>query len=388
MKTSRTRLQYLVLLAIPLILVAVYGITQEKPKPQLTPKDPATAGRASNPLLLRSAGSEEVSAEEYGATSDNQGDSPDRFGSGFGTAGGFSGTFGGGYGPAAGPPENQRLIQGYNIMISWSKDNDELRGFSQKSGEWTNLKIEPQEAIEPILIADVAAVRVGDKMAAYSGTTGTWDVLQLSAGSKAAATVSRNMVQTTDNDYLYTFAASKGKWTSPNDPKFRPSRRSGYGGEYGAPGIPGGMSPMSGFGAPGIDMMNNDSKARRFDQTALNLARQFRGKGLDDPEARAQLSQAVENAFDQRQAHQKAEAKRLQEKLKQIQDAIDNREALRERIIQRRVDELLDPNVDWDSLSSSSASGATFGGTPIGLPGPPQLPLGGASGYSSPKTGR
>lgn len=121
-------------------------------------------------------------------------------------------------------------------------------------------------------------------------------------------------------------------------------------------------------------MISSGSKAKRFDQTALNLARQFRGKGLDDPEARTQLSQAVANAFDQRQDHQKAEAKRMQEKLKQIQDAIDSREMLRERIIQRRVDELLDPNVDWESLSPSAA------GSPIGLPGPPHLPGVGPSG--------
>lgn len=379
MKTSRTRLQYLVLLAIPLMLVAVYGITQEKPKPQVTPKDAAAAGRASNPLLLRSAGGEEVSAEEYGVTSDNQGGSETRSGGGFGTAG-LGGAFGqsGGIGTATGVAENQRLIQFGNIMISWSKDNDELRGFSQKSGEWTNLKIEPQEAIDPVLMGDVAAVRVGDTMAAYSGTTGTWDVLKLSEGSKAYAVLGMNVVQTTDNDYLYTFAASKGKWTSPNDPKFRPSNWPGFENDYGTTSVPGGMSPMSGFGAPGIDMMDNDSKAKRFDQTALNLARQFRGKGLDDPEARTQLSQAVENAFDQRQAHQKAEAKRLQEKLKQIQDAIQRREALRERIIQRRVDELLDPNVNWDSLSSSPA------GTPIGLSGPPHLPEVGPTGTVGP----
>ncbi|HSG70124.1 MAG TPA: hypothetical protein VLA12_06895, partial [Planctomycetaceae bacterium] len=107
-------------------------------------------------------------------------------------------------------------------MISWSKENDELRGFSQKSGEWANLKIVKQDSLVPVVGTDVAAVRVGDAMAAYSGTTGTWDVLKLSAGSKALAVVSTNVVQTTDNDYLYTFAAAKGRWTSPNDPRFRP----------------------------------------------------------------------------------------------------------------------------------------------------------------------
>ncbi|HUG18316.1 MAG TPA: hypothetical protein VMM56_05025 [Planctomycetaceae bacterium] len=368
MKTSRTRLQYLVLLAIPLFLVAVYGITLAKPKPHFTPKDPTAAGRASKPLTF------EVGESEYGATSASQGESGSGFGGGFGPGGRRGFGTGAGLGYGGGSEENQRLIQGQNIMISWSKENDELRGFSQKSGEWTNLKIEPQTSLDPTVGTDVAAVRVGDMMAAYSGTTGTWGVLKLSEGSKAIAIVGTNVVQTTDNDYLYTFAASKGKWTSPNDPKFHPAKWSGYGNEYGSE--LGGVAPMSEYGSTRSGMISSDSKAKRFDQTALNLARQFRGKSLDDPEARAQLSQAVANAFDQRQAHQKIEAKRLQEKLKLIQDAIERRESLRERIIQRRVDELLDPNVEWESLSPSAA------GSPIGLPGHPHLP--GVGSYGTP----
>ncbi|HIE95931.1 MAG TPA: hypothetical protein EYG03_22990 [Planctomycetes bacterium] len=82
----------------------------------------------------------------------------------------------------------------------------------------------------------------------------------------------------------------------------------------------------------------------------------------------------------------------MQAKLKKIQQAIESRDKLRQRIIERRVEELLDPNVNWAATSPNRNLPAPVGaavdgpgpgvlempvtGTPIGLPGPPHIPFG------------
>lgn len=224
-------------------------------------------------------------------------------------------------------PGNERWFSDFNIIISWSKSNDELRGFSKTSGEWTPLKIPKQTAIQPITNRNSAAVRVDDTMAAYSGITGTWDVLKLSNDNKSSVDVSDPaVICITENGMLYTFAAANGKWTSPDDPNFRRSRQL------------------------------SDLPDDLIDQQALELARRFREKSLNPTQVRSRISKAVAASFDQRQTYQKAEAARMEQKLKSIQAAITKRETLRERIIARRVDELL--NLKLDRVPQSPATSA------------------------------
>ena len=73
--------------------------------------------------------------------------------------------------------DKERLISGERVMVTWSKDNDELRAFSHETGKWTVLKIEKQEKIVPVADGNVVAVRVGKSVAAYSGKTGRWSLL-------------------------------------------------------------------------------------------------------------------------------------------------------------------------------------------------------------------
>ena len=63
-------------------------------------------------------------------------------------------------------------VDSESIIITWSKGNDELRGFSNRQGVWETLKIEPQKRITPIVGDTVGAVRIGDSIAAYSGEKG------------------------------------------------------------------------------------------------------------------------------------------------------------------------------------------------------------------------
>ncbi len=293
-----------------------------------------------------------------------------------------------------------------SIMIMWSRKNDKLSGFSKLTGNWTHLAIDRQEHIDPVATGNVGAVRIGNTIAAYSGVTGTWDVVKLKEGSTAIPEVaSGDLIKVTDGELLYTFAAPRGRWTSPNASDFRAS-------ETKTPNNPQTvtrrstqqvLTPRNADPASAWQIRHNTQagpfRADQFDQEALNLARQFRGKGLEDAEAHKALSEAVAVAFDKRQGFQKAEAERMQAKLKTIQQAIESREELRQRIIERRVEELLDPNVNWDTTSTNSklpapgalavdrpiaaAWGMPVTASPTGLPGPPHVPLGGPASMKS-----
>ena len=96
---------------------------------------------------------------------------------------------------------------------------------------------------------------------------------------------------------------------------------------------------------------------------------------------KAALRKQVEQAFDVRQQLQELEAQKLRLKLQLIEANLTTRQKNRDGIIERRVEELLDPNAEvteWDSSRGSRLSG---GGIPVmselvDLPGPPSLPKG------------
>jgi len=228
-----------------------------------------------------------------------------------------------------------RYQRDWNIIISWSKNNDELRGFSKISGEWTPLEIPKQAWINPITINDAAVVQVDNTMVAYSGITGTWDVLQLSKGNKFSLDASGEaLFEITDSGRLYIFAAANGKWTSPDDPNLgRSNQLSVDEKEWAESGVSGAIQ---------LESHNPLVSKEQIDEQLRELTKQYRKDNLPPAQLRSEISKAVAGSFDQRQAYQKAEAARMQQKLKSIQAAITKRETLRERIIARRVDELLD----------------------------------------------
>ncbi len=123
-------------------------------------------------------------------------------------------------------PGNQRQISSGGVIVTWSESNDELRGFSHKTGDWEIIRIAPQKEIVPTVFLNMAAVRFGDSIAAFSGTKGWWDVIELSKDSKSQPTVSDSLVQIEDNGHLYTFAAEKASWTSPTDATLLPAEES------------------------------------------------------------------------------------------------------------------------------------------------------------------
>ena len=61
------------------------------------------------------------------------------------------------------------------------------------------------------------------------------------------------------------------------------------------------------------------------------------------------LRDVVKTEFEARQRLQRAELSRLQQELQSIQRQIDTREQLKDEIIDKRVEELINPDIQWDA---------------------------------------
>lgn len=90
----------------------------------------------------------------------------------------------------------------------------------------------------------------------------------------------------------------------------------------------------------------------QLEQKAKELAARQRNP-LPDPATgdnwNAQLRTVVEQAFTTRQKLQRAELAEFARRLQKIQQSIEQREKLQKQIIDRRVEELLDPIIEWNA---------------------------------------
>ena len=94
-----------------------------------------------------------------------------------------------------------------------------------------------------------------------------------------------------------------------------------------------------------------------LEQSVLQLAEQVRAAetkfGKDHPDSakmRADLRAAVQQTFAARQEIQRAELAEFTRRLQRMQQSIDARDRIADKVIDRRLDELLDPNVAWKQL--------------------------------------
>ncbi len=74
-------------------------------------------------------------------------------------------------------------------------------------------------------------------------------------------------------------------------------------------------------------------------------------KSPSEPE-RTELTTAVRKSFEARQALQRAELADLAQRMKSMQQSIDMRDKLADKVIERRIEDLLNPNLKWDLLAA------------------------------------
>ena len=129
------------------------------------------------------------------------------------------------------------------------------------------------------------------------------------------------------------------------------------------------------------------ARVREADERSLAIANQLRGSAEKSDSELKELREAVEAAFDTRLEIQLKEVQRMQQKVSELQAALSKRQQIRQQVIDRRVDELLNPDIDWSRQTVSQSTGQSqqrmpvynqISGpsTPIGLPGPPHIPVG------------
>ena len=110
-----------------------------------------------------------------------------------------------------------------------------------------------------------------------------------------------------------------------------------------------------GVSGQSIDGLRQQSDA--LEKRARSLSDQLR-KPLPDPATgetlKSQLRDTVRQAFENRQNLQRAELAKFAQRLKGIQESIESRDKVSEQIIDRRVEELLDPNLKWDEPGTDS----------------------------------
>ncbi|GAB5440784.1 MAG: hypothetical protein Fues2KO_11330 [Fuerstiella sp.] len=272
------------------------------------------------------------------------------------------------------------------LILSWPADNSQLRAFSFKHSLWSTLDIEPTESLKPVVVDDVAVVRIGDEVAAFSAVTGQWKRLKLRPESDPKISAKGQVAFVVDADHIYTFSATNGNWSSPTDPNYtqRLPAATAFRGtgqkfqEYPVPHSFNVASPAD----PGVVV---NSGVRKAEEASLQLARQLRDQEKISNNDRSKLQQAVAQAFDERLAAQEAQLEPLRQKLKRIESTLQTRRENRSNIIEHRMNELLNPDIRWEQLrpeprlsNSTGLNGAAMSPGGVGFPAlavsPPALP--------------
>ena len=112
---------------------------------------------------------------------------------------------------------------------------------------------------------------------------------------------------------------------------------------------------------------STDSLRRQFaelEEQAQKLASKLReqtsrSRNTSREDLKQSLREAVHQAFKARQKLQQAELAEFSQRVKRIQQSIATRDRIAEKIIDRRVEELLDPNLNWEQPAPPGPARAT-----------------------------
>lgn len=124
--------------------------------------------------------------------------------------------------PVAGDASKVNLIQSDHTMIAVSRDGRRVTGYSKHEGKWIPLALgaEAQQRLdrgaklEPIVAQQVAALRLGTRVYAYSPLKGAWAELEVADKPGADPTVWTDHVVVNYDDSLHVFSAASGKWAA------------------------------------------------------------------------------------------------------------------------------------------------------------------------------
>ncbi|MEO2027929.1 MAG: secretin N-terminal domain-containing protein [Fuerstiella sp.] len=142
-------------------------------------------------------------------------------------------------------------------------------------------------------------------------------------------------------------------------------------------------APHAGIGIPANELQQQIAQLRKdygsADQQAHQLAESLRKSS--DTATKAKLRSTVQQAFALRQSLLRAELMEMQTRLLQTQRSINMRERIADQIVDSRVEDLLNPQLEWESssntdkqsLSTKDSSTASFPGLNQTATDPPEV---------------
>ena len=92
---------------------------------------------------------------------------------------------------------------------------------------------------------------------------------------------------------------------------------------------------------------------RKLEQKAHQLADKLKNSKSPSESERSELQAAVRKSFEARQALHRAELADLARRMQSMQQSIDMRDKLADKVVERRVEDLLNPNLKWDARQMS-----------------------------------
>jgi hypothetical protein len=121
------------------------------------------------------------------------------------------------------------------------------------------------------------------------------------------------------------------------------------------------------YGTAGESVADLRKGFRELDAKACGIAARLRQPVPDSGSGdalRNELRKAVQEAFVARQKLQRAELAEFAQRLHRIQQSIEVRDRISSEIVDRRVEELLDPNLQWDETTIELRSPAASASKP------------------------
>jgi hypothetical protein len=334
---------------------------------------------------------------------------------------------GGGLFPQGAVP-GDRFTGDQDLAIAVSADGKQLFGFSKRVPKWVQPEKAPPGDPKIVLIVDrnVGAAWSGSYCFAYSGLFGSWDVLHLDGDQPARPAISADAVEVHTEMTDYIFKAEWGKWFSGEEIKAGKVAEHLAKAPPASPEeivkvfslrnsnaedavdliqrlYPGTLITLSADSrtnsliargpedildaveaillrldedasdrtrlaevSPGASTSELRQQYETLDKAAQALAKRLRGaEGSSSASGRRrELRAKVQAAFRLRQQMLAAEVAALEKRMSDIRKSIEVRNGIADQVIDRRVEDLLNPDLNWEAEEPAESEMAAPASSP------------------------
>jgi Tol biopolymer transport system component len=259
------------------------------------------------------------------------------------------------------PPIPDR-IESDDILLIESKQG--LSAFSKSLGRWDRVSVElPNTGASRIenstVSSNFASVIINDQLLGFSSRSGRWDSLTIPSEfqGKVKPVHGVNFLSVKIGDQIYAFSSKSGKWTSSEEASSNEAVRPDDKGDS--------IQKLNiGFETPESKQLTQEYL--KYELHAASLAEQIRGqlkaqpKGVDESPSlianRKHLMTALARGLELKSQLDLLRVKELQSRLSRLEQQIGRRNALSQQIIERRARELIEGDeTRWTSEPIASS---------------------------------